>query len=251
MQRRRDIAIRPPAHIHELVERAGRENVFWTSARRPGRVPEPGNGAAELANGVVGSDLSATQGTPSAQPGWTGRSYELAGDDYVELQNQATDLSEGITVALVANSDTSTDFDYLFGSGPGDGSNFPRFLVTQSDTSSIDAVLDDSDGRGAFASVSTDPTTESVIVAQGHETGGEILTDLWVDGQYAQSTPQASTGNLTGVNIQRIGSAVASNGGVGSYWSGALRSAIVVPQALGATFIEDVLIPGIKQSWRL
>jgi len=241
---------RPPHYIHDLVEIAGRENIFWTSARRPGNRPDYGDGASELSNAVVGSTVTATQGTPSNQPIWQGSSYGFAGDDYLDLSGHVTDLSGGITLAFALESDSGTGDRYIFGGRRGDGSLRPRVGLLVRDNSDYFAVFQDSDSQGGFAGVSITTTEPQIVVVRGAVESGDLVTRLWVDGSSAASTPEAQTGTLD-ILQQRIGAVVGASGSAGLHWSGDLSSALVVGEALSDTLIESTLIPGMRQSWRI
>jgi len=241
MQRRRDIAIRPPAHIHEVVERAGRENVFWTSARRPGRVPEPGNGAAELANGVVGSDLSATRGTPSAQPIWQGSYYELAGDDEMAAPELVTGPHSGWFVAtrtagadtyeVVQRQDTTV-------------SSAELEIRSGSDTALSIRRADDS-GTLVTSTLAATDLTQQFAAVWTYRSGDIAIFGDDGQGRYSASSAHSGTVTYSQLNRQRYFHRYS-----GLYYTGDLYEMGEADTPLTDTQAHD-LLDGLTQTWRI
>lgn len=250
MQRRKEIAIRPPAHIHELVERAGRENVFWTTARRPGKRPTIGGGASELRNSVVGSDLTATQGAPSAQPIWRGTRYEFAGDDYLELGPVATSF-QGVTyVATVKLRAGEAGNGYYF-VHLDDSTTDARIFLRYDATNQIyeGEVFDES---GSFATFAGGGISDG-----GDQIGGWAVVGLSVapDGGFVFRASGGLSADRPppGGTITSFDSALLHARRPSSptqFWVGDTREILVARQDVSGAYLES-LVESAAQHWRI
>jgi len=242
MSTRRRNAIRLPAHIRALVNLAGRENVFWTTARRQRFAPEPGGGVEEMTNSVVGSPHTATQGTPSDQPIWKGTHYECAGDDEIAAPADlvtghhcgaiVADRTAGTsTYEIVHRQDTTTDSGEL---EIRTRSDTDLWIRRTADDGTLDAAsLTATDLANRFAAVWT-------------YRSGEIK--IWGDdGQGRYSASQAHTATLTYSQIDwnrwhhRFG---------GLFYTGSIYAQLEADIPLDDTQAHD-LLDGLCDEWSI
>jgi len=167
-----------PPYVHNLVVEAGRDNVFWASARDPGERPDTGASMSEWRNRVVGSSQEATQSTASAQPIWRGTEVEFGGDDFLESTFDASAADAFTIIGVWSRDSGSAVREFVSG---GDKSDFqPFFDILSPDDADLRTRVNDGNGNGPNVSTVVGLDLASTFASAHQVRWDESRTKHWV-----------------------------------------------------------------------
>jgi len=199
-----------PPYVHNLVVEAGRDSVFWASARDPGERPDTGGSMSEWRNRVVGSSQEATQSTASNQPIWRGGEVEFGGDDFFDLGSRSS--IDKLTLWVAGDPSDTTDpgsDDYISYESSSNSTRIGARLAD--DLGKVDFYLRDKNGNRRSPGGPIDVFKPFVSVASFDVSESEMLLAVKGDSNSFTRTTTTPSDGFTNVDVA-IGKRVVAGG---------------------------------------
>jgi len=236
-----------PPYVHDLVVEAGRDSVFWASARDPGERPDTGGSMSEWRNRVVGSSQEATQSTASDQPIWRGDRLEFAGDDFFNADYDPGASSQFVAI-LVWQRDVGTSQIELIGAAETSGAA-PFFDVLSPDDADLRTRARDANGNGPNANDAGGLALEGSNVS-GHriDWANDIVEQWTLDGDGSGFDKVSGSASMTQPSDPYPTAVIGARPNLGNFFTGSFRELLLVSGTVTEAEIKDIM-SRLKIKW--